>query len=56
MKIGTGKIGNQLSFGITFTNYHNQFRAIIFDFALWYVEFIFQDYETEEMDSGSKDS
>ena len=48
MKIQTGKINNQLSFGITFTNYHNQFRAIIIDFALWYVEFILQDYEEEK--------
>lgn len=48
MRIDTGKIGNQLSFGITFTNYHNQFRAIIFDFAFWYIEFVFKDYEEKE--------
>ena len=45
MKIKTKKIRGRLSFGIQITNYHNQYRALIIDFAFWCVEFIFKDYE-----------
>ena len=43
MRIQTGKIYQHLAFGITITNYH--YRALIIDFAFWYIEFIFQDYK-----------
>ena len=45
MKIETGKYNEQISFGITVTNYQGQYKALIFDLGIWYVEFIFQDYE-----------
>jgi hypothetical protein len=45
MKIETGKYSQQLTFGITFTNYHKQYKALILDLGIWYVEIIFQDYE-----------
>ncbi len=45
MKIRTGRYKQQLSFGITVTNYHKQFKALIIDFAFWYVEIIFKDYK-----------
>jgi hypothetical protein len=48
MRIETGRINYQLSFGFTIANYHNEYRAFIIDFAFWYIEFIFQDYEEEE--------
>lgn len=48
MRIETGRINYQLSFGLTITNYHNEYRALIIDFAFWYIEFIFKDYEEEE--------
>ena len=44
MKIRTGKIDQHLAFGITLTNYFGEYKALIIDFAFWYVEFIFQDY------------
>jgi hypothetical protein len=44
MKIRTGTITQHLAFGITLTNYHGEYKALIIDFAFWYVEFIFQDY------------
>jgi len=30
---------------LTLTNYHGEYRALIIDFAFWYIEFIFQDYK-----------
>jgi len=45
MKIRTGSIYQHLAFGITITNYHIEYRALIIDFAFWYIEFIFKDYE-----------
>ena len=45
MKIETGKYNMQISFGITYTNYHNEYKALIIDLGIWYVEVIFQDYE-----------
>lgn len=44
MKVKVGKIYEHLSFGITFTNYHHEYRAFIIDFAFWYVEFVFKEY------------
>ena len=38
---------NHLSLGVTITNYHNQYRAVIFDLIFFYVEIIFQDYDKE---------
>lgn len=46
MKIETGRHNQQISFGVTLTNYHNEHRAVIIDFGLWYVEIIFKTYET----------
>jgi len=45
MKIETGKYNKQISFGVTVTNYQDQYKTLIFDLGIWYVEFIFQDYE-----------
>lgn len=45
MRIQTGKIYQHLAFGVTITNYHGEYRALIIDFAFWYIEFIFQDYK-----------
>ena len=45
MKIRTGRWAEQISFGFSIVNYHNTFRALVIDFAFWYVEFIFKDYE-----------
>jgi hypothetical protein len=45
MKIETGKVNQYLAFGITITNYHGEYKALIIDFACWYIEFIFKDYE-----------
>ena len=39
---------NHLSLGVTITNYHNQYRAVIFDLIFFYVEIIFQDYDKEQ--------
>jgi len=47
MKINTGKYNYQISFGITVANFHNEYKAIILDLGIWYVEFIFKDYEVE---------
>jgi len=48
MKIETGKYIQQISFGITFINYYNEYRALIIDFGIWYIEFIFGDYSREQ--------
>lgn len=51
MKIETGKYYEQMSFGITFTNYNHTFkpslnyRSLIFDLGVWYIEIIFKNYE-----------
>jgi len=45
MKIETGKYNEQMSFGVTITNYQGQYKALILDLGIWYVEIIFQDYE-----------
>ena len=45
MKIETGKYNEQISFGITFTNYQGQYKALILDLGIWYIGIIFQDYE-----------
>ena len=45
MKIRTGTISQHLAFGITITNYHSEYIALVIDFAFWYIEFIFKDYE-----------
>ena len=45
MKIRTGRWKDQISFGFTIANFHNDFKALIIDFAFWYVEIIFKDYE-----------
>lgn len=49
MKIEKGKYGEQYSFGITFTNYHKQFKSVILEFGKWYLEIIFKDYENNNM-------
>ena len=45
MKIETGKYNEQISFGVTVTNYQGQYKALIFDLGIWYIEIIFKDYE-----------
>jgi len=45
MKIVTGKHTMQISFGITYTYYYNEYKALIIDLGIWYVEIILQDYE-----------
>lgn len=45
MKIETGTYNSQISFGITFTNFYDQYKAIILDVGMWYVEFIIKDYK-----------
>ena len=45
MKIKTGKYKEQIAFGITVTNYQAQYKALIFDLGIWYIEIIFKDYE-----------
>jgi len=45
MKIETGKNTMQISFGITYTYYYSEYKALIIDLGIWYVEIIFQDYE-----------
>ena len=45
MKIETGKLSMQISFGITYVNCYNEYKALIIDLGIWYVEIIFQDYE-----------
>ena len=45
MKIETGKLSSQISFGITYTTYYNEYKALIIELGIWYVEIIFQDYE-----------
>lgn len=47
MRIQTGKIYQHLAFGITITNYHGEYRALIIDFAFWYVEIVFSDYKED---------
>jgi hypothetical protein len=44
MKVNTGKYNHQISFGITVANFHNEYKAIILDLGIWYVEFIFQKF------------
>ena len=45
MKIETGRYNEQISFGVTVTNYQAQYKALIFDLGIWYVEIIFKDYD-----------
>ena len=45
MKIRTGRYPFQIAFGVTLTNYHNKYKAFIIDLGIWYIEFIFKDYE-----------
>ena len=45
MKIKTGTYKEQISFGVTVTNFHGEYKTLIFDLGIWYVELIFQDYE-----------
>ena len=45
MKIKTGTYQEQISFGITATNFYGEYKALIFDLGVWYIEFIFKDYE-----------
>jgi hypothetical protein len=45
MKIETGRYNEQISFGITVTNYYGEYKALIFDLGIWFVEIIFKDYE-----------
>ena len=45
MKIETGKHTMQISFGITYATYYDEYKALIIDLGIWYVEIIFQDYE-----------
>ena len=45
MKIKTGKYNEQISFGVTVTNYYSQHKALIFDLGIWYIEIIFKNYE-----------
>ena len=45
MKIRTGKWKDQFGLGFTIVNFHKQFKALIVDFACWYVEIIFKDYK-----------
>jgi len=49
MKIQTGKYEQQYAFGITFTNYHKEFKAVILEFGRYYMEIIFKDYENNNM-------
>ncbi len=45
MKIKTGKYIEQISFGITLTNYNKKYKALIIDFCFWYIEFVVSDYK-----------
>ncbi len=45
MKIKTGRYNQQISLGVTITNYHGMYNALIFELGIWYVELIFKDYE-----------
>jgi hypothetical protein len=45
MKIRRGQYVEQTSFGITYAYYHDRYKALIFEFGIWYVELIFKDYE-----------
>ena len=45
MKIRTGTYQQQISFGVLIVNFHNAYKALILDLGVWYVEFIFKDYE-----------
>lgn len=45
MKIKTGRYNEQISFGVTITNYHGEYRALVFEFGIWYVEFVFKNYK-----------
>lgn len=48
MKIKTGTYPQQISFGIALTNYYNEYQALVIDFGIWYIEFIFGDYSREQ--------
>jgi len=45
MKITTGRYTFQIAFGVVFTNYHNEYKALIIELGLWYIEILFKDYE-----------
>ena len=45
MKIETGKYNYQISFGITVANFYGEYKALIFDLGIWYIEIRFKNYE-----------
>lgn len=44
MKIKVDKYHSQWALGISYVFFNNQYKALIFDFAFFYVEITFKDY------------
>ena len=44
MKIKTGRYNEQISFGVTVTNYYGEYKALVLELGVGYVEIVFKDY------------
>lgn len=42
-----GRYKGQVSFGITLMNLEGGYRSLILEVGIWYVEYIFRDYEED---------
>ena len=43
MKVQTGRYDSQIAFGVTLLSHYNDYKALVFDFGLWYIELIFKN-------------
>ena len=43
MKVQTGRYDSQIAFGVTLLSYYGDYKALVFDFGLWYIELIFKN-------------